>query len=88
MKLFRFGSPGAEKPGVIDADGNRRSLEGVVDDLTGEALTNTGLEELRRVDVDRLPLVDDHERYGPSGSTTPITRKSRAQKSQRNQFCS
>ena len=28
MKLFRFGEPGAEKPGMIDHNGDLRDLSG------------------------------------------------------------
>lgn len=65
MKLFRFGPAGAEKPGILDADGNRRSLANVVDDLTGDTLTGAGLDKLRDVDVESLPIVDAADRYGP-----------------------
>jgi 2,4-didehydro-3-deoxy-L-rhamnonate hydrolase len=30
MKLVRFGAAGAEKPGMIDADGKVRDLSGLV----------------------------------------------------------
>ena len=35
MKLVRFGAAGAEKPGLIDADGKIRDLSGVVADISG-----------------------------------------------------
>ena len=34
MKLVRYGQPGKEKPGLIDADGRLRDLSGVVKDLS------------------------------------------------------
>ncbi len=34
MKLLRYGSPNQEKPGILDPDGNIRSLAGIFDDLT------------------------------------------------------
>lgn len=58
MKLVRFGEPGAEKPGMVDADGKVRDLSGVVDDIAGAVLTSAGLEKLRAVDVNTLPVVE------------------------------
>ena len=36
MRLVRYGRLGAEKPGVIGADGKLRSLASVIDDITPE----------------------------------------------------
>jgi len=33
MKLVRYGKPGKEKPGLVDADGRIRDLSGVVPDI-------------------------------------------------------
>ncbi|MCB1435447.1 MAG: ureidoglycolate lyase, partial [Alphaproteobacteria bacterium] len=38
MKLLRYGPAGAEKPGLLDADGRIRDLGGVVDDIAGATL--------------------------------------------------
>ena len=38
MKLVRYGRLGAEKPGVIGADGKLRALASVIDDITPEVL--------------------------------------------------
>ncbi len=35
MKLLRYGEAGAEKPGMMDADGNIRDLSAHVADITG-----------------------------------------------------
>lgn len=58
MKLLRYGAPGAEKPGLMDASGGVRDLSGVVADIGGEALRPAGLEKLRGLDIDALPRVD------------------------------
>ncbi len=58
MKLLRYGSPGSEKPGMLDADGKIRSLDGVIDDLGGDALSDASLEKLRSIDPTTLPEVD------------------------------
>ena len=39
MKLVRYGRPGHEKPGVIDAEGKLRDLSAIVEDI-GPALRN------------------------------------------------
>jgi 2-keto-4-pentenoate hydratase/2-oxohepta-3-ene-1,7-dioic acid hydratase in catechol pathway len=62
MKLLRYGEPGQELPGVLDADGKIRSLSGVVDDVDGKALSSGRLAD---VDVDALPLVEGTHRLGP-----------------------
>ncbi len=35
MKFLRYGEPGQEKPGVLDAKGQIRDLSGKVSDLSG-----------------------------------------------------
>jgi 2,4-didehydro-3-deoxy-L-rhamnonate hydrolase len=65
MKLVRFGSPGAEKPGLIDADGNIRDLSGHVADFAGAALDPAALASLKSIAVARLPLVPAGTRLGP-----------------------
>lgn len=65
MKLVRFGQPGQEVPGIIDADGAIRDLSAHVNDVSGDTLTAAGLEGLRGVDISALPLAPDGVRYGP-----------------------
>ena len=69
MKLLRYGRPGREKPGILDADGNIRDLSGVIADIDAEAVTPKGLARLARVKVDRLPLVKGRPRLGPCIAT-------------------
>ena len=38
MKLVRFGQAGAEKPGIVDADGAIRDVSAHVKDCAGAAL--------------------------------------------------
>ena len=38
MKLLRHGALGAEKPGLIDAEGRIRDLTGIVPDIAGDTL--------------------------------------------------
>ena len=65
MKLVRFGEPGAEKPGLIDADGNIRDLSGVIADVAGEHLHPDALKALLQTDPKSLPLVAGNPRIGP-----------------------
>lgn len=58
MKLMRYGAKGAEKPGLIDAQGKVRSLAGVVADIDAATLSPTGLAKLRAIDPKTVPLVD------------------------------
>ncbi|MEO1796173.1 MAG: fumarylacetoacetate hydrolase family protein [Pseudomonadota bacterium] len=64
MKLLRYGAPGAEKPGLLDADGTVRDLSGVIPDLTGETLSDAALETLSALEPSTLPAVTP-ERIGP-----------------------
>ena len=58
MKLLRHGPSGAEKPGLLDAEGRVRDLSGIVDDIAGDMLRPEGLDRLRGLDPAGLPLVD------------------------------
>jgi 2-keto-4-pentenoate hydratase/2-oxohepta-3-ene-1,7-dioic acid hydratase in catechol pathway len=64
MKLVRFGRKGQEKPGLIDADGRIRDLSAHVGDIAGDALSDRSLANLRKVDPQRLPLVQGRPRFG------------------------
>lgn len=59
MKFVRYGEPGSEKPGCIDAQGRVRDLSGVMDDLGGAVLA-----DLPKVDHETLPLVEGNPRLG------------------------
>ncbi len=65
MKLLRYGDAGAEKPGLLDADGAIRDLSGVVGDIDGASLSPEGLAKLAALDVSTLPLVEGNARMGP-----------------------
>ncbi len=64
MKLVRFGPPGREKPGLVDAAGRIRDLSRVIPDVTPAVLTPAALRRLRAVRPDRLPLVRGAPRLG------------------------
>jgi len=65
MRLLRFGSPGRERPGLLDRDGNIRDLSGEIGDLRDAALTRTGLAALAGLDAETLPRVPGEPRLGP-----------------------
>ena len=65
MKLVRYGATGAERPGLIDAEGTLRGLSGHSDDIAGDALTPEGLAKLAAIDPASLPVVDGAVRFGP-----------------------
>jgi 2-keto-4-pentenoate hydratase/2-oxohepta-3-ene-1,7-dioic acid hydratase in catechol pathway len=65
MKLLRFGAPGQERPGILDTSGRIRSLEGIIDDIAGEALSPASLDKLAALNPESLPLVDASTRIGP-----------------------
>jgi 2,4-diketo-3-deoxy-L-fuconate hydrolase len=64
MKLVRYGNPGKEKPGLIDADGKLRDLSGVVGDIGPAQLGDAALAKLRKVKTANLPLVRGKPRMG------------------------
>ena len=65
MKLLRYGPPGGEKPGLLDASGTIRDLSGTIPDLAGEALSPAGLAKLAALDPASLPEVPGKPRLGP-----------------------
>lgn len=65
MKLLRFGPPGQERPGILDAEGRIRDLSAHVDDLAGEVLTPEGLARIAALDPATLPLAEGAPRIGP-----------------------
>ncbi|ATG21444.1 2-hydroxyhepta-2,4-diene-1,7-dioate isomerase [Ralstonia pickettii] len=63
MKLVRVGPPGAERPGLIDAQGRVRDLSGVLGDVGPQQLSDAALAQLASVDTAALPIVPD-ARFG------------------------
>ncbi|MDO9425955.1 MAG: fumarylacetoacetate hydrolase family protein [Methylobacterium sp.] len=65
MKLMRHGASGDERPGLVDAKGGLRDLSGHLRDLSGLALSREGLDRLRIIDPESLPLLPADTRLGP-----------------------
>ena len=64
MKLLRYGPAGSEKPGLVGADGEIRSLAGIIDDISGDVLSDEGLAKLQALDLSTLPIVEGEPRLG------------------------
>lgn len=64
MKLFRYGSVGAEKPGILDRDGVRRDLSAHLPVLDGATLADGTLERIAAIDLSSLPVVPEGVRLG------------------------
>ncbi len=65
MKLVRYGASGREKSGMLDAQGRIRDLSKIVPDIAGDVLSPKNLAKLRKLKVDKLPLVRGTPRLGP-----------------------
>jgi 2,4-diketo-3-deoxy-L-fuconate hydrolase len=70
MKLVRFGALGAEKPGIVDADGHIRDLSGHVPDFSGEHLGPASLDAIRKLNPSSLPIAPKDVRLGSPVSGT------------------
>jgi len=64
MKLLRYGPPGSEKPGLLDAEGRIHALSSVIPDLTADSLTRAKLDAIAKLSVDELPIVQGTPRLG------------------------
>jgi hypothetical protein len=62
MKLVRFGAPGAEKPGLVDAQGVIRDLSAHQGHAGERSTSNLG--KLRRLDPKSLPAAPAGMRLG------------------------
>jgi len=58
MKLLRHGPKGQEKPGILDAQGRVRDLSGLIADITPATLSPAGLNALRGLNLEVLPVVE------------------------------
>ncbi len=64
MKLLRYGPAGSEKPGLVGPKGEIRSLAGIIDDISGDVLSDEGLAKLKALDTATLPVVEGEPRLG------------------------
>jgi 2,4-diketo-3-deoxy-L-fuconate hydrolase len=64
MKLVRYGRPGKEKPGLIDAEGRLRDLSAVIPDIGPAQLSPKSLAKLAKLKTANLPAVRGKPRMG------------------------
>lgn len=64
MKLVRYGRPGHENPGLIDAEGKLRDLSGVISDIGLLQLADKSLAKLAKINPAKLPAVRGKPRFG------------------------
>jgi 2,4-diketo-3-deoxy-L-fuconate hydrolase len=64
LKLVRFGAAGAERPGLVNADGSIADLSGVIPDVSGGALSPDSIKTLAALDVAKLPRAPAGVRLG------------------------
>ena len=64
MKLLRFGDTGAERPGILDAEGHIRDLSDVIPDIDGDTISPDGLARIAAVDPASLPAIHGNPRIG------------------------
>jgi 2-keto-4-pentenoate hydratase/2-oxohepta-3-ene-1,7-dioic acid hydratase in catechol pathway len=65
MKLLRYGHPGVEKPGLLDASGRLRDLSNRVPDIAESVLLPASIAQLQALDPATLPEVRGELRLGP-----------------------
>lgn len=68
MKLVRYESQGGAKPGIIDDQAQLRDLSGILPNIDPGSLSQAGLADLRKVDLQTLPVVSGSPRF-----LTPLT---------------
>jgi 2,4-diketo-3-deoxy-L-fuconate hydrolase len=63
MRIIRFGPTGAEHPGLLGSDNQRRDLSGIIADWNRETLSASALEKVRALDIASLPIVPPDARW-------------------------
>lgn len=64
MKLLRYGEAGQENWGILDAHGKIRTLQDLLPQISGEALSPGWLAQLQKHDPETLPLLKAEHRMG------------------------
>ncbi|MDF1756911.1 MAG: fumarylacetoacetate hydrolase family protein [Legionellaceae bacterium] len=65
MRLVRFGDKGDERAGILDESLNIRDISDYVSDYEPSILNNSNLfDNMRKLDIAKLPLVDSDVRIG------------------------
>jgi 2-keto-4-pentenoate hydratase/2-oxohepta-3-ene-1,7-dioic acid hydratase in catechol pathway len=66
MKLLRYGEAGEEKWGVLDAEGQVRTLDDALAQVSGEVFSPGWLAQLQALEPQTLPLLKVPRRLGPA----------------------
>ncbi|WP_376878037.1 fumarylacetoacetate hydrolase family protein [Albirhodobacter sp. R86504] len=64
MKLLRYGPHGAERPAMLDHDGNLRDVSALIPDINGASLSPESLAKLAALDPTTLPRISGTPRIG------------------------
>ncbi|MES2258078.1 MAG: fumarylacetoacetate hydrolase family protein [Pseudomonadota bacterium] len=73
MKLIRYGQPGQEKPGVLDADGRVRDVSALLPDFSPSTIGTPAFAQLLASKPEDYPLAPEGARLGaPIGGTRLI----------------
>jgi ureidoglycolate lyase len=64
MKLLRVGKKGQERPAILDLNEIIRDLSSVVADISGAALSDEVLSEIKAIDLSTLPIISEDNRIG------------------------
>lgn len=73
MKLIRFGPKGQERAGVVDAQGVMRDVSSVVEDWTGDTLSDDLIQHVGSQVIEEFPVVPEGARIGaPVGNVGKI----------------
>jgi len=64
MKLLRVGPAGQEKPAILDEQGLYRDLSSVVGDIAGKTLLPDSLQNISKLDLKTLPVLEAGQRIG------------------------
>ena len=65
MKTLRYRNGNDVKPGILDSDGNIHDASGVVSDWNNENVTVEKLNEVKKVDLSTLPIVETNDGIAP-----------------------
>jgi len=65
MKLIRFGDKESERAGIVDANGIARDVSHLVEDWTGQTLTESIFADLRNSAMESFPEIPKDSRLGP-----------------------
>jgi 2-keto-4-pentenoate hydratase/2-oxohepta-3-ene-1,7-dioic acid hydratase in catechol pathway len=65
LKLIRFGNPGEERPGILDAEGHIRDASSLVADYGPETIGPDLVRKLGTADLSALPKAPAGARIGP-----------------------